>query len=608
MCGIAGFFGKEKIPTILQIKKTLDLMKVRGQDGISYIEKKFKKKKIIFLHSRLSIIDPSKKAAQPFVDDEGMIVFNGMIYNYIEIKKILETKKIFFRTNSDTEVLLKFLNYFGPSKINSLEGMWSFAYFNFKRKKIILSRDRFGEKPLYYYFNKSCLIFGSNLNYINSLYQNNFEINHQKVNDNLVYGYENFNNEKTFFKKILSLKPGNNFEIDLEFKKKKKKYWNFTSLKINKKSNYLIEKVRLKKIIFDNIKKKLRTDFPIACLLSSGVDSSIIASVSNIIKSKQIKCFSIKASEKNYDESVLIRKNIKKIGCKHNFIQIPKKNYLLELQNIIRKTSSVLPSLTWLVFAVICERIKRLGFKVVLSGTGGDEMFAGYYIHHLQYLKSIKNKTNFKYNYNFWKKNTARHVRSEKLKNFQLYLKNDKKYPDSHLEKIEFEKYFKKNKKKKVKKYFNNSFKNELFKDIFYQTLPAQLYASDNISMFYGIETRSPFVSEQFFYESFKYPNHFLINKGVGKKILRDSMNGIVHKSILENTNKIGLFSSIKNFFNLNSSQFKKVLFSNSYINSLINREKVEEILKKKYLNHYENHLVFNILNHSIFLNCNKKN
>ena len=156
MCGIAGFFGKNSnLPKNEYFKKCLDIMHNRGPDAQGQISKSFKGQSLVFLHSRLSIIDLTKNSNQPFFDDEGSIIFNGMIYNYIELKKDLMAKGVVFKTKSDTEVLLKMMNIYGEKAFKYLDGMWSMAYYNFKKNQLILSRDRFGEKPLYYYNNKN---------------------------------------------------------------------------------------------------------------------------------------------------------------------------------------------------------------------------------------------------------------------------------------------------------------------------------------------------------------------------------------------------------------------------------------------------------------------
>ncbi len=609
MCGIAGYLGNlNNSPDNKTIKRTLKIMSTRGPDDKNYFTKNVYTKNVTLLHSRLSIIDPSKKASQPFMDNEGILIFNGAIYNYLELRQELKEKKIKFYTKSDTEVLLKYLNVYGTSKLNELEGMWSFAYFNFKKNKLILSRDRFGEKPLYYQYSNSNLLFGSNLNYINSINKNKSSLNKKKIEEYIKFGWRSvFSSNDTFYKKVFALEPGTYLVKDLSRKVKLNKYWHPKRIKINEGLNFKKEKKLLKNQLFSEIKKKLRTDFSIACLLSGGVDSSTIASVSNKIMSNKIDCFSIKSLDKNYDESKLIEKNIKHIGCSHKYINMNKYNSFKELKDIINKTSSVIPSVTWLLFAIMCKKIKKLGYKVVLSGIGGDEMFGGYYIHHLHYLKSIMNKKKFKKQFNSWKKKTAIHIRSNELKDFKSYVKKNKLKNRGFSEIIELSKYFHKFDIGRIKSnnFLNDRFKNELYKDLFKQTLPTQLYGADNISMYYGLETRCPFLSKDIYSKSFSFPNNFLINEGIGKVILRSSMIHTVEKNILNSTNKIGFFSNLKNFFEINSKQFRKTLFSNNYVNSIIKKNKIEKLLKKKELTNQETHLIFNILNIAIF--CNQK-
>ena len=183
MCGISGFIGKEKyFPNKKRINECINLMKRRGPDNQSF--KKFEKKiSYLLCSSRLSIIDINKRSNQPLEDENGVLVFNGEIYNYLEIKNELKKKGIKFKTNSDTEVLLKFLNHEGEQNLFKLDGMWAFAYFSKRRDKLILSRDKFGEKPLFYYHNikKGILFFGSNINYIKKLSDKKIDINQDKI-------------------------------------------------------------------------------------------------------------------------------------------------------------------------------------------------------------------------------------------------------------------------------------------------------------------------------------------------------------------------------------------------------------------------------------------
>ena len=139
LCGISGYIGSIKNqPSSSDIKKTLNIMKNRGKAASDFKKIKVNDNKILnFLNSIISIFDPVPRSNQPFQDENGILFFNGSIYNYIELREELLKKKIKFNTLSDTEVLLKFLNYYGVSKINKLDGTWSFAYYNFKKKNYI---------------------------------------------------------------------------------------------------------------------------------------------------------------------------------------------------------------------------------------------------------------------------------------------------------------------------------------------------------------------------------------------------------------------------------------------------------------------------------------
>ena len=170
MCGIAGYFGFD-IPNDKNIEECSKTLNHRGPDGCGVFRKKNhnNKKGIVLLHTRLAILDIDQRSNQPFRIGNKLLIFNGEIYNYIEIRKKLESIGYSFITTGDTEVLAKSLNHWGTKAFDYLEGMWAFAWFDLDENQLILSRDRFGEKPLYYYKNKDGLYFASEIKGIFSL-------------------------------------------------------------------------------------------------------------------------------------------------------------------------------------------------------------------------------------------------------------------------------------------------------------------------------------------------------------------------------------------------------------------------------------------------------
>lgn len=608
MCGIAGFFGQNKYePDNYQIKKCLKLMHKRGPDAKGEIIKKFKKKSLVLLHSRLSIIDLNNESNQPFEDENGILVFNGEIYNYIELKKNCLRKEINFKTNSDTEVLLKMLNLYGEKAVKYLDGMWAFSYFNKKKNNMILSRDSFGEKPLYYMTDSKKIIFASNLRYIEAISKNKFKFNLQKIENFLAFGFKEFgNNNQTIFKKINSLSPGSTMLIDQNIKHNIKKYTNF-----EKKSNSKISYSKAVSILGSKLRKifktRFRSDVPMSALLSGGIDSSSISAIATMQK-KKISYFSLKHSSKDYIEDDLIDENVKHLNLTHRYVKIPKKKNLNEFEKIMAHSYNVMPSLTSLAFAIMCKKIKSLGFKVVLTGIGGDEFFKGYYHHFLSFLYSIKNKNYFDKYFRLWKTNQRPFIRTKEYRDFEIVKKNAKKNNTIHSfhEDLELKKYFKKNHKFKKRKYSRNFMHNAILNDIKHYALPSQLEYADNISMYYSLEARSPFLSRDILNFSNSLPDTFFFNKGYPKSLLRDAMKPILSKKITYNLNKVGFYISFFDFFGKEIGKIKKIIDNSKILKKIIKKNEIEILLKKKHILHSESKFLFSLLNVAMIENLNK--
>jgi len=180
MCGISGYISERQLVRKEAITTTIKLMNLRGPDANNYILKEYPSKKVALLHSRLSIIDLNNQSNQPFVDNNLTLIFNGEIYNFLEIKKNLE-HKYNFKTKSDTEVLLKAFQEYGERCVDYFIGMWAFAIWDDKKKELFLSRDPFGEKPLYYFLNEKGFFFGSEIKYIKNLFNKEFKKNKKLI-------------------------------------------------------------------------------------------------------------------------------------------------------------------------------------------------------------------------------------------------------------------------------------------------------------------------------------------------------------------------------------------------------------------------------------------
>ena len=216
MCGVAGYIGK-KIINDRVINNTLNIMKNRGPDHQNNFSCAYKETNIYLLHSRLSIIDLDARSNQPYTFNGNTLVFNGEIYNYIELREQLKAQGQTFETDSDTEVVVKAYVEYGMDCVQYFNGMWSFVIWDDRQKKIFLSRDRFAEKPLYYFEDSDGFYFSSEIKAIQSLLQTKLEINYDHLKRYLVYGYKFLNKtSEEYFHGIHKIEFASNATLDCD--------------------------------------------------------------------------------------------------------------------------------------------------------------------------------------------------------------------------------------------------------------------------------------------------------------------------------------------------------------------------------------------------------
>ncbi len=606
MCGIAGYIGNKKfLPNKNKIRSCVKEMVRRGPDNQSYLQ--FENKlNYLFCASRLSIIDIDKRSNQPFEDDEGILIFNGEIYNYLEIKDNLIKKGIKFKTKSDTEVLLKFLNLEGEENISKLDGMWAFAYYSKKTKTTVLSRDKFGEKPLYYSLDKKrkSFIFGSNVNYIKKLNIKKITLNEKKILNFMQNGYRSvFSNPSTFFENIDYLSPGTNLLIDRNFKIKFKNFWSKSKYNPNLNNLWKASK-KLQKLIDFEFQNSFRSDKPVAFLLSGGIDSSIISSIVNKYKIKA-KFYSFKSKSKNYDETKNINILKNKFKLNHQFVHSNKSNNFKMLKKFICNFGFPLMSSTYLAYGSLCNKISKDNKKVLISGNGGDEIFSGYYAHHMSYLLSIESKSYFKKKYREWEKNTKPYIRTSILKNLNEYKQLFKSPNPTFHENKEYEKYFTQKLKSdnlKNQIYSKDPFINHLNKDLFEDSIPAQIHSIDNISMYFSIESRAPYLSKNLFDFRNKLNKNLFIKQGKAKFVLRNAFKKQLPQKIVNEKEKIGFYSTLNETINLKSSEVLNLILNNSITKKYLKRNLIKEKILNNNLNHQDEKFIFSILNIAILL------
>jgi len=607
MCGITGYIGTEHFfPNTKKIKSCLNMMKDRGPDFQNFKSTNLGNKKILFLFSRLSIIDISKKSNKIFEDEKGLLIFNGEIYNYKDLIKN-HLKNELFSTNCDSEVLLKILNLHWTKAINMLDGMWAFAYYSKKRKKVLISRDNFGEKPLFFSKTKKGFFFASNTGFIRKISSDNFSVNQKKVNLYLKYGFRSFGlDDSSFFKNIYELKSGHSLIIDDQLNiKTLKNFLIKKKLKLINNNNY---NKLIKKTIIESVKTRSNADCKVGLLLSGGIDSNLIAHTIKKILKKSVQTYSLEFSnDKKNQEEKNIESSTKILKGGHKYVKIKKFN-LKEVIQITKKIGSPISAPNFLLYYRLHQQAKKDNCKVVMNGFGADEVFAGYFSHHIFYILSNYKNTKIKYLIENFKKNFYEILQNPKLKNLNNLIINFKKIKNInfYLQDILARKKFLKlsfKDKDFLKKYSNDYFKNHLLNDLFKFYLPSQLLDADSLAMINSIENRSPFLNLKLLKQVLNLKNECLINNGYGKYILRTQFKNIIPKQILQNKNKVGFNCDVKDLFNFKNKELIRFLISNKKIKKIINIDKIMQILNKKKLSNSESHFIFALISTNAFLN-----
>ncbi|MDD5433084.1 MAG: asparagine synthase (glutamine-hydrolyzing) [Candidatus Pacebacteria bacterium] len=382
MCGITGIWDFKNKISEGTLEKMTDCLYLRGPDdsGI-FVDPK---NNIGFGHRRLSILDLSPAGHQPMANDDQTIwiTFNGEVYNFAEIRKELEVKDYKFKSNSDTEIIIKSYQEWGIDCIQKFRGMFAFAIWDAKKEKLFLVRDRAGVKPLYYYFDGDRFLFSSELKAFHKHPEFKKEINFSALALFLQFGY--ILAPYTIFENTHKVRPGHYLEVDKNGDIKETKYWDiidfYLAEKIDK-SEEGIEK-ELEEILTESFQYRMVSDVPVGVFLSGGIDSSLVTALLQKNSKNPIKTFTIGFNEKEYNEAPYAKKIAEHLGTDHHEFYCTAKDALEiipklpEIYDEPFGDSSAIP--TYLVSKFARERV-----TVALSADAGDELFCGYSLYEL---------------------------------------------------------------------------------------------------------------------------------------------------------------------------------------------------------------------------------
>jgi len=596
MCGITGRinYDRNQLVSHATLKTMSNSIAHRGPDDEGF----YIKGNIGLGFRRLSIIDLSTGHQPLSNEDESIwIIFNGEIYNFLELRDNLIKQGHIFKTKTDTETIIHLYEQYGPDCLQYLRGMFAFAIWDNNNQKLFCARDRFGIKPFYYYTDNEKFVFGSEIKAIVNSGDIDKTLSNDALDSYFAFGY--ISGDLSIYKHINKLQPAHYLQISLRETSKIKitRYWDIQFEPDYSKTESQW-KTELEECFSETVKLHMISDVPLGAFLSGGIDSSSVVAMMAKNSPQPIKTFSIGFKEQDFNELVYAREIAVKYGCDHHeqIVEPESMSLLPKLISIYDEPfadSSAIP--TYYV-----SKLARKHVAVALSGDGGDELFAGYSIY--QWLNKIHSYP-FNFNTPFINKSIWGNIyklmpQNQKYKGTTYFLSQNKELMSAYIS------LWKKSERKKLilKKYqldipsASESFKEDILKkglknDFIsnMQNLDLRTYMVDDIltkvdraSMMNSLEVRVPLLDHKFAELVFKIPWNLKLRQNDQKYILKQTMSPYLTPNIL-NHRKQGFGIPLKYWFKDDLKQYvnDRLLSSNPLISMYIEQKYIKRLLKQ---------------------------
>ena len=622
MCGFSGIVNLNNQPVDAELLKSMtDSIRHRGPDDEGYLlfhsgNKKYmqcygndtveelKSKlhpldnsfnaNIGFGFRRLSIIDLSLAGHQPMSNSDNTvwIVFNGEIYNYLELKNELKKLGHKFYSNSDTEVILKAYEQWQENCLSRFNGMWAFVIWDSNQNKFFCSRDRFGIKPFNYYFDGSTFIFSSEVKTI-LLTDINKELNYEVISKSFSLDSYLINSNSTYFKHISILPHSHYLTInDGEFRLER--YYDLPFDKFEKSSFKLNEAaIYYKELFEDAIKLRMRSDVEVGSTLSGGLDSSAIVTLASSYTDRRFRTFSAYFTNMPvYDERKWINIVVDKTNSIPSYISPKPEEVIHDLQKIIWHHDYPLPTSSPVAQYYVMKLSRQNDVSVLLDGQGSDEITGGYSHTFYRYYADLLIKMNlikFLREYpQYLFINKKGNVFSKLLKTILvLFFNENTLYRNEARRSLNFLNIGEKAKGsfKEIGSIKNVSkLSNLLYNLVMVNSIQTLLHFEDRNSMAHSIESRVPFLDYRLVEFSFSLPSDFKVNSHFGKYIHREALKNIVPYEIMMRRDKVGFIAPGENFWLKNEmkSFFEAVIQSQKFINrGIFNHQMIQSEFNK---------------------------
>lgn len=585
MCGIAGllqFNGQQPDEHIIQ--NMMDVIYHRGpNDGRMWIGDR-----VGLGFRRLSIIDVAE-GAQPLSneDDSVWIIFNGEIYNYMQLREDLLSRGHQFKTHTDTEVIVHLYEEYGEDCVHHLRGMFGFAIWDRNKQQLFLARDHFGIKPVYYFFNREIFAFGSEIKSLLTI-----PGMPRLLNMNSFYNYLTFQyvpDPDTMYEGIQKLPPGHCITIPFEEEPRIRKYWDPMFDPVDRPLAEIIEEIR--DVMSDSVRNHLHSEVDRGCFLSSGIDSTI---TSTLMRSMEpIKTFSV-GFEGPHNETTIARDTASQINTDHYDRMITQEMYFDAVPRAIWHLDEPVADPSAIALYEVA-RLAREHVTVVLSGEGADELFGGYRIyrepHSLRYLSwlpdGLKSSVHAMVSKlpNFYGKNYLMRAMTPLEKRFlgnANIFSDDAKPEIMRVTEDQLERFTKPF--DKAMEYYQQTKHLDPVARMQYIDMnlwmPGDiLMKADKLTMAHSMELRVPFLDRKVFDVAKRIPMKYKIADGTTKYALRKSMEGIIPDSVL-NRPKLGFPVPMRDWLRTSRADVMWEEMTSSGIDHIVNLSAVENMFR----------------------------
>ncbi|MCW5933796.1 MAG: asparagine synthase (glutamine-hydrolyzing) [Fimbriimonadia bacterium] len=581
MCGIAGCLYTEPRKLVaVDLHRVLNQLEHRGPDakGVLYFQRdsafaftqpdEDRVAQGALLHRRLSILDLSEQGWQPMSSPDGRhhLVFNGEIYNYLELKPELEAAGFRFHSQADSEVLLYLLMRDGIDCLTRLVGMFAFAYLDLDMQTLTLARDPFGIKPLYYTRLSGGLAFASEITPLLEFPGVSRRANPQRVYDYLLFGLTD-HGDQTMFADIAQMPAAHYTRIDLRQPDRiePQRYWR---IDLQQKTNLSYEQSveQLRALFLESVGLHLRSDVPVGAALSGGIDSSaIVGCIRHLNPNQEIHTFSYIAEGEKINEERWVDQAVQATGATAHKIGTNHEEVVRDLRALIRVQGEPFGSTSIYAQHRVFALAKQKRIKVMLDGQGGDELLAGYHYYIGARVATMLARGQFLRAHAFAKTASQRWETTPK---HLLYVAG------SLLISPEWQAMFRKAIGKPLAPAWLNTawfesqnvrmlplpasqpnrdkVRSALWSSITHISLPHLLRYEDRNSMAFSIESRVPFLTIPLAEFLFSLPEEYLVSEeGLSKRVFREAMRGLAPDTILDRRDKIGFATPEKSWMNL---------------------------------------------------------